>query len=328
MSDWHTDIRLLADIGGTNARFALETGDGDIGQVRVYACADYSGLVDAVRQYFSDMSLQQVSAAAIAIANPVDGDEVRMTNRDWSFSIEATRRALGFDTLLVVNDFTALAMALPKLNGAHWKQIGAGTPRKDGPIGVLGPGTGLGVSGLIKDREHWIPLASEGGHVTFSPVDDRDDAVLAYARQKWSHVSFERVAAGSGLSLIYDALAAGRGRAESGFAPERITDRAHRQDELAIDAIACFSGILGTLAGNLALTLGARGGVYVGGGVVQKLGTLFDARTFRQRFEQKGRFEAMLKTVPTYLITTEYPAFFGVSALLSDQLSRSGSGGT
>ncbi|VWB87141.1 bifunctional glucokinase/RpiR family transcriptional regulator [Burkholderia lata] len=312
--------RLLADIGGTNARFALEMGPGAIQYIRVYPCAEYPSIVEVIQQYLKDTEIGRVHNAAIAIANPIDGDHVRMTNHNWTFSIEAARRALGLDTLSVVNDFTALAMALTKLSGEQWRQFGAGTPRKESPIGLLGPGTGLGVSGLLYDRGHWVPLSSEGGHTTFSPVDTRDDIVLRYARQLWSHVSFERVAAGPGLSVIYDALATSRGRSATRFAPGQITDLAFAADEVANDAVTCFCGILGTLAGNLALTLCAKGGVYVGGGVIRKLDRLFDVETFRQRFEQKGRFEALLKGIPTYLITAEHPAFIGVAAILAERL--------
>ena len=199
--------RLLADIGGTNARFALETGPGEIGSVLVYPCANYPGVADVIKKYLKDTKIGRVNHAAIAIANPVDGDQVSMTNHDWSFSIEATRRALGFDTLLVVNDFTALAMALPGLTDAQRVQVGGGTRRPNSVIGLLGPGTGMGVSGLIPADDRWIALGSEGGHATFAPADEREDIVLQYARKKWSHVSFERVAAGPGIEVIYRALA-------------------------------------------------------------------------------------------------------------------------
>src|SRR6201996_2859491 len=156
--------RLLADIGGTNARFALEFGPDQIEQIRVYPCADYPGVADAVKKYLKDTKIGHVNHAAVAIANPVDGDEVKMTNHHWSFSIEATRRALGFDTLLVVNDFTALAMALPGLTDAQRVQVGGGSRRQNSVIGLLGPGTGMGVSGLIPADDRWIALGSEGGH--------------------------------------------------------------------------------------------------------------------------------------------------------------------
>ncbi|RKP50774.1 bifunctional transcriptional regulator/glucokinase [Trinickia fusca] len=322
--------RLLADIGGTNARFALETAPGDISQIRVYPCAEYPGVEDVLRKYLKDTKIGRVNHAAIAIANPVDGDQVSMTNHNWTFSIEATRRSLGFDTLLVVNDFTALAMALPGLTDAQRVHIGGGTRRQNSVIGLLGPGTGLGVSGLIPADDRWIALGSEGGHATFAPADEREDLVLHYARKKWSHVSFERVAAGPGIELIYRALAArDKKRVPASLDPADVVTRALAGEPLAAEAVDCFCGILGTFAGNIAVTLGALGGIYIGGGVVPKLGEFFARSSFRQRFEAKGRFEAYLANVPTYVITADYPAFLGVSAILAEQLSnRTGASGS
>ncbi|HEY2019741.1 bifunctional transcriptional regulator/glucokinase [Paraburkholderia sp.] len=319
--------RLLADIGGTNARFALETGPGEIGSVQVYPCADYAGVAEVITQYLKDMKIGRVNHAAIAIANPVDGDQVSMTNHDWTFSIEATRRALGFDTLLVVNDFTALAMALPGLTDAQRVQVGGGARRPNSVIGLLGPGTGMGVSGLIPADDRWIALGSEGGHATFAPADEREDIVLQYARKKWSHVSFERVAAGPGIEVIYRALAGrDKKRVASNIDTIEIVKRALDGEPLAAESVDVFCGILGTFAGNIAVTLGALGGIYIGGGVVPRLGEFFARSSFRKRFEAKGRFEAYLQSVPTYVITAEYPAFLGVSAILAEQLSNRAGG--
>jgi glucokinase len=319
--------RLLADIGGTNARFALETGPGEIGQVQVYPCADYPGVAEVIKKYLKDTKIGRVNHAAIAIANPVDGDQVSMTNHDWTFSIEATRRALGFDTLLVVNDFTALAMALPGLTDTQRVQVGGGARRPNSVIGLLGPGTGLGVSGLIPADDRWIALGSEGGHATFAPADEREDLVLQYARKKWSHVSFERVAAGPGIEVIYRALAArDKKRVPSNFDTSDVVKRALEGEPLAAESVDVFCGILGTFAGNIAVTLGSLGGIYIGGGVVPRLGEFFERSSFRKRFEAKGRFEAYLQSVPTYVITAEYPAFLGVSAILAEQLSNRAGG--
>ncbi|MEM5452192.1 MULTISPECIES: bifunctional transcriptional regulator/glucokinase [Paraburkholderia] len=321
--------RLLADIGGTNARFALETGPGEIGQVRVYPCAQYPGVAEVIQQYLKDNKIGRVNHAAIAIANPVDGDQVRMTNHDWTFSIEATRRSLGFDTLLVVNDFTALAMALPGLTDSQRVQVGGGQRRQNSVIGLLGPGTGLGVSGLIPADDRWIALGSEGGHASFSPQDEREDIVLQFARKKWPHVSFERVCAGPGLELIYRALAArDKKKLPADLGTAEVVQRAHDGEALALETVECFCGILGSFAGNIAMTLGSLGGIYIGGGVVPRLGDLFTRSSFRQRFEAKGRFDTYLSNVPTYVITAEYPAFLGVSAILAEQLSNRAGGGS
>ncbi len=320
-------VRLLADIGGTNARFALETGPGQFEQARVLPCADYPHLQAAVEAYLAQTGRPRLRHAAIAIANPVDGDRVRMTNHHWEFSIEATRRALGFETLLVVNDFTALAMSLPHLKTGQYVQIGGGAPQAKGVIGLVGAGTGLGVSGLIPTEDGWISLGSEGGHVSFAPSDPLELAVLQFAQRELGHVSAERLISGPGLALIYRALAAIDGLEAAPLEPAAITELA-RNAAAGPDNARCaaslrvFSGLLGGMAGNVALTLGALGGVYLGGGVVPKLGELFDQALFRARFEAKGRFASYLARIPTYLITTEHPAFLGVSAILSDELRR------
>ena len=314
--------RLLADVGGTHARFALEYGPGDVAQIGVYPCAGFPSLIDVIEQYLRDAQPDAaVRHAAVAIANPVEGDQVQMTNHAWHFSIEATRRALGCDTLLVVNDFTALALALPQLTEAQRLQVGGGVSRAQSVIGLVGAGTGLGASGLVPAGDRWIPLRSEGGHASFAPLDDRDAQVLDYARREYpEHVSYERLASGPGIELIYRALA---GRGAWPDAAE-IVLRARAGEAPAMETVDCFCGVLGNFAGNVALTLGAFGGVYVGGGVVPKLGELFTRSSFRARFEAKGRFAGYLSHIPTYVVTADYPAFLGASALLAEQLDVPG----
>ena len=328
--------RLLADIGGTNARFALECGPGRIGKIHTYPCANYPGIADAVGAFFGDVAedLKQYGPArhaAIAIANPIDGDEVTMTNHDWRFSIEATRQSLKLETLKVVNDFAALAQAVPALRPDQVRQVGTGIvhPTSVGAVGevrgVLGAGTGLGVAGLVYVDGRWTPIASEGGHASFAPLDAREDHILAFARAKWGHVSFERVASGPGIELIYAALAVRAGQsAESVDALDSaaIVERASQGDALANETVDVFCGVLGSFAGNVAITFGAQGGIYLGGGVVPKLGERFYTSPFRERFEQKGRFVRYLSIIPTYVITAENPAFIGASEILTATLAQ------
>lgn len=318
--------RLLADIGGTNARFALECAAGQVGQIEVLACEAYPTLAAALRAY---MALPGVAAccpapirhAAIAIANPVGGDFVRMTNHHWEFSIEALRQACGFDTLVVVNDFSALARALPHLAPEHKRQVGGGAPRPGSPLGLLGAGTGLGVSGLIPTGEGYTALQSEGGHATFSPANQIEVAILQFAWREFPHVSAERLLSGAGVELIYRALARYHDR-DAGPLPAPEISRRALSGECALcdEVIEIFCGMLGTVAGNLAVTLGAQGGIYIGGGIVPRLGQRFDASSFRRRFKDKGRFGSYLSQVPTYVITAPYPAFIGVSAILGERL--------
>jgi len=320
--------RLLADIGGTNCRFALELGPGQLSNIEVLACKAHPTLADAMRFYLASPAVQAAATAggairhaAIAIANPVNGDYVRMTNHHWEFSTEALRLACGLDTLLVVNDFSALARSLPHL--ADQKvQVGSGVAQADAPLGLLGAGTGLGVSGLIPCAGSWTALRSEGGHVTFAPANEQEVAILQYAWREFEHVSAERFLSGAGIELIYRALADRAGHPGESLDAAEIARRALSGEcTLCDEVLEAFCGMLGTVAGNLAVTLGASGGIYIGGGIVPRLGQRFYSSSFRRRFEQKGRFATYLAGVPTYVITAEYPAFVGVSAILSEKLS-------
>ena len=319
--------RLLADIGGTNARFAIEQAPGKIELIQVLPCADYASLDDALKAYLSGAAVQAACAAplrnaGLAIANPITGDMVRMTNHHWEFSIEALRQACGFSTLVVANDFTSLARALPHLAPDQKVQVGGGAAVPDTPLGLVGAGTGLGVSGLIPCKASWTALLSEGGHVTFSPANETEVAVLRFAWQEFEHVSAERFLSGDGIELLYRALAGHIGLPDEGLGAPEISRRALAQDcSLCDQAIEMFCGMLGTVAGNLAITLGAQGGIYIGGGIVPRLGQRFASSSFRARFEHKGRFVHYLAQVPTFVITAEYPAFLGVSAILSEKLA-------
>lgn len=315
--------RLLADVGGTNARFSLERAPGQIDTIRVLRCADYAEFADAFEAYIAESNNPPVRHAAVAIANPVQGDQIKMTNHHWEFSIEATRRRLNLDTLLMVNDFTALAMALPHLEQVHCEQVGGGKASPGGVIGLVGAGTGLGVGGLIPTEGRWIALGSEGGHVTFSPSDEREIAVLQYHRKVYPHVSAERLVSGPGIALIYQALAARSKDArsvETLETPEIIKRALAGTDPLCLEVVECFCAMLGTVASNVAVTMGTLGGLYIGGGIVPRLGEYFARSPFRSRFESKGRFADYLAQVPTYVITAPYPAFVGVAAILSEHL--------
>lgn len=319
--------RLLADIGGTYARFALETGPGEFTQMASLRCADHADFHAAVRAYLQSLSwpdgaVQQIAHAAIAIANPVEGDRVRMTNYHWQFSIDEMRQRLGFDTLVVVNDFTALAMALPRLAEVDVRQVGGGQARRPSVIGLLGAGTGLGVSGLIPAGEGWIALGTEGGHVNFGPRDEREMDILKFAWKTLDHVSYERLISGPGLELIYRALAERNGVADAPpLQAPAITQRALEDgDALCLETLEVFCGLLGTAAANLAVTLGSLGGIYIGGGIVPRLGEYFDRSPFRERFEDKGRFRDYVSAIPTFVITAENATFKGASAILENQL--------
>ena len=330
----HAQPRLLADIGGTNARFAMEIGKHDFAAIEVLPCNAYADLQSAIAAYLSSPAVlalslfpsqrQAVRHAAIAIANPVDGDLVRMTNHHWTFSIEALRQAAGFEHLVVVNDFSALAMSLPHLEAHERVQVGAGQAQQQRTIALIGPGTGLGVSGIIPAGNRWIPLCSEGGHVSFSPGNEMEIDILRAVLKEYPHVSAERLISGMGLELMYRVLAKMQHAPDvTEISAAEITGRAlDGSCAICMLTVENFCGMLGSVAGNLAMTLGATGGVYIGGGIVPRLGDFFMQSSFRRRFEAKGRFADYLSQIPTFLITAEYPAFLGVSALLNERLAE------
>ncbi|WP_296942093.1 glucokinase [uncultured Massilia sp.] len=321
--------RLLADIGATHARFALETAPGALRNVAVLLCDDYPGIVPLLEAYLAQTDGVRISHGAFALANPISGDLIRMTNRDWQFSTEEVRRTLGLNTLLIVNDFTALAMALPGFRAEDLLQVGGGKPAPNAVAGVLGPGTGLGVSGVIPTVDGFVTLGSEGGHVNFAPADEREFAILQYAWREWQHVSNERLLSGPGMEIVYRALALRNGvaapvRDAAGIVSCALDDR----DPLCLEVLECFCGMLGGAAANLAVTLGAFGGIFIGGGIVPRIAQWFATSPFRARFEAKGRFSSYLAQIPTYVIMTPNPALRGVSSILSEHLRNRGGANT
>lgn len=317
-------LRLLADIGGTYARFAMQQSGEPARKLRRYRCAAFPDLATAIRTYYRDakLTMRPPRIAAIAVAAPVIGDRVRMTNHPWAFSIAGTRRMLGFEVMVVVNDFLAIAESIPFLTAGEKRKIGGGKAASRAPIAVLGPGTGLGIGALIPDENSpaktavWHAIATEGGHATMSAGNEREIAVIGRIRRRHLHLSIERCLSGQGLVNLHRALAEIAGAKTPDLPPSAITRRARQGDPLARDAIAMFCGLLGATAGNLALTFGALGGVYVAGGIVPKLGPLFDSKLFRRRFIEKGRYRRYLSSIPTYVIIHPLPALIGLAALL------------
>ncbi len=309
---------LVADIGGSNARFAIarrEPGGVALDHMMAMRGADHADLVAAVEYYLRTTGAERPADAAIAIAGPVVGDRAEITNHTaWSFAIEATRRRLGLVRLAALNDFTAIALSLPHLGAADLRQIGGGTAASGAPIGVIGPGTGLGMSGVVRTAAGWAAIEGEGGHATFAPMSERESRIADLLRGRFGHVSWERVLSGPGLVNLYAAIAQLDGRAAEMLSPEAIAERG-RSGACALcrEALEIFCAALGTAAGSLALTLGARGGVFIGGGIVPRLGPFFDGSAFRARFESKGRLSDYVRPIPTFVITAANPGLIGAA---------------
>lgn len=307
-------LRLLADIGGTNARFAL-CEDLTISNQLQLRCADYPGIEHAVAHYLHSIGEQRpVQEAALAIAAPLSGDQVNMTNHSWRFSVNALRQKLAWRRLIVLNDFTALAMAIRHLPEHELLQVGGIKHASAAPIALLGAGTGLGVSGLVHAGEHWWPLQGEGGHVSLAPGNEREAAVLRQLWQRFDHVSAERVLSGPGLVNLYTALCELDDVTAQAYEAADITEQGlNRRCAQCSEALEMFCGLLGSMAGNLVLTLGATHAVYVGGGIVPRLGEYFERSAFRRRFEGKGRFVEYLRPVPVFVINSAQPALVGLA---------------
>jgi glucokinase len=315
---------LVADIGGTNARFGwVPEGTSTVSHVATLPTAGHAGPAAAAAAYLAGLAQNLGSAyrppraAAFAVATAVGQDHIAFTNNGWAFSRREVQATLRLDPLLMLNDFEALALSLPRLQPSQvraWPGVApaaAGAPRS--ALAVIGPGTGLGVAGLVPAADgSWVAVPGEGGHATLSAADDFDAALLAAVRREHPHVSAERLLSGIGLPALHGAVAAVLGQPAAPLAAEQIVERG-----LAGSCAVCsrtldaFCALLGSFAGNVALVLGARGGVYIGGGIVPRLGERFFQSTFRQRFEAKGRFQAYLQPIPTLLITDTLAALNG-----------------
>jgi glucokinase len=310
--------RLVGDIGGTNARFAtIAHPGGGLEAVQSLPCADFGGPREAIEHYLAHSGQARPRWCAFGIANPVDGDAVRMTNHHWAFSIRALQAELGLERLVVLNDFTALALALPALEPGDMFQVGGGSAVPHRAIGLLGAGTGLGISGLVPCGDAYAPIEGEGGHVTLAASDAQEAALIAWLAARYPHVSAERALSGPGLANLYAAHAALAGQAAEPLEASDISARGLAGTcPLCTAALRSFCALLGTVAADLALTLGARGGIYIGGGIVPKLGDFFARSPFRARFEHKGRFGDYLARIPTYVIRGPYAALLGAARAL------------
>jgi glucokinase len=325
---------LVADIGGTNARFGwLASCAGPVEHVATIPAAGHAGPAEAAQDYLQQLALRLGTgyrpprAGAFAVATAVGGDRVEFTNSGWAFSRRDTQRALALDELLLLNDFEALAMSLPRLHGAQIRPFGsaplppAGAPAA-GTLAVVGPGTGLGVAGLVPTRQGWVAVPGEGGHASLSAADDFEAALLAAVHRFYAHVSAERLLSGIGLPVLHAAVGHVLGQAAEPLSTEQIVQRGlARSDEACSRTVDSFCALLGSFAGNVALILGARGGVYIGGGIVPRLGERFFESRFRERFEAKGRFQGYLQAIPTALITDTLAALTG-AALALEQARR------
>ncbi|MER6951504.1 glucokinase [Nonomuraea sp. NPDC000554] len=309
---------LVADIGGTNARFGLVTSPGARpSHVAVLAGADHPSLPEAVAAYLAELAGGvRPGAACLAVAGPVEGERYRLTNSAWAGSV----RELDVPFAALLNDFEALAVSLPHLGGDDLVSLGGPDPSY-GVKAVLGPGTGLGVGGLVPSGEGWTPIPGEGGHVTVPVQDERElELVRALRAQGLGHVVAEHVLSGPGLARLHRALAAVNGVSAPVLSASDIVARV--DDSLCAETVEVFCGMLGSFAGNVALTLGARGGVYLGGGVLPRIVDRVRASDFRARFTANPDMSGYLAAIATTLIVAPQPALTGAAAWLAQLAAR------
>lgn len=326
---------LVADIGGTHARFALahwRDGELSVDAPSVWLTALHASLDAALETFLAEKGKPRLDAVAVCAAGPVKGEGaaalIDMTNCPWEVSVAALSRATGVARPILMNDFAALALAVPHLRESELHKLGGSAPDPKAPIAILGPGTGLGVAALVPDRNGtYIAVPGEGGHVDLAPTDARELAILYQLMQEHGHVSLERVLSGPGLVSLYMAIGALDGTAEKSrpTAVDIATRARLGTSQTAKEAVSLFCGWLGSAAGNLALTLGAKGGVYIGGGIIpgwlaqpnssvnEQTAPLFNPALFRHRFEAKGRFKTYLATIPVNVIMRDDPALLGLA---------------
>ena len=312
---------LVGDIGGTNCRLATcDPVNGEISEITIFPVEELDSLEQALNTYRAAKPEHSFLQAAISIANPITGDQIAMTNAHWDFSIERTRQNCQLDRLVMLNDWESVALSLPSLQTSDLEHINNRRGNEFGNRALCGVGTGLGAAGLVGgNNSDWLPVAGEGGHTSFSPLDQEEIKILETLRENHEHVSFERILSGAGLVNLHQAISRNAGVKCKSKSPEEIVRQASQANDLiCVQTVEVFCRTLGNFAGNLSLTLGATGGIYIGGGVVQRINQLgiFNKKEFLSGLTRKGRLSEWLNDIPAYLLKTPYAGLIGSAVAL------------
>lgn len=316
---------VVADIGGTNARFALATSQQTDGlysfeHVQIFKGKDYDSFESALATYLGGLESVKPTAMCAAIAGPVLGDTVQMTNISWKFSCQAIAEKFGLQAFVAMNDFAAVAAGVPLMTADHLVTFKQGQAAEGGNKAVFGPGTGLGVAGIIRYQDLWLPNPCEGGHVNIAPSTDFEADVLKAAMATLGHVSAESFISGPGLVNLYQAVSAVEDNSAQNYTPADITSKAlDGSDAHCVTTLNTFCSFLGSFAGNLALTYGATGGVYMAGGILPRFKEFVLNSNFANKFASKGPMSAYVENVPAYLVDHSELAFNGAAAWLAQQ---------
>ena len=315
---------LVADIGGTNARLALvDLETLEISEIRQFPCAEHNGIEAAAEIYLAGLK-ERPRQGAVAVAAPLGGGKIKLTNSTWSFTAESLASATSLDDILLLNDFEALSLSLPHLWAEELHQIGGDVPAPRATKVVLGPGTGIGVAALVWSAADWIAVPSEGGHISLAAHSRHEFELVERLRGSHDHLSAERVLSGPGLANLYRVIADSHGVAAEPLQPNDVlTLGLAGSGPLAVEALALFVTWLGAFAGDLALAFCARGGVYLGGGIVPKIVSALSRGAFREAFEAKGRMRSLLAPIPAFVILTEFATLRGAAVGLRANVLRS-----
>ena len=322
------NLLLVADIGGTNARFGLVEYDPAknqaSGKVNYTAqqqitlkCADYPDMASMIKACCVELGINMPAHACLAIAGPIEHGQAAMTNLSWKFSIASLRDQLGMQTLHVINDFASLAYAVPFLAEDELVTLYSAKPNPDAPIVVMGPGTGFGMAGLIPQHGNWAIIPTEGGHASFAPTNEKEMAIKSYLLKEQSHVSVENILSGGGLVNLYRALAYNAGVEAKAYTPADVSIKGiNNEDPVCREAVVTFCEVLGEVAGDKALSWGAKGGVVIGGGITPKLVNILHDTHFQERYINKGPMTKYVSEIPIHLIVNDKAALVGSAAWL------------
>lgn len=317
-------LLLVADIGGTNARFGLVEQAINTSKINYVAskqitlkCSEYPGMGSMIKACCTKLGIDIPEYACLAIAGPIENGFAQMTNLEWKFSIDELRDQLGMKTLHVINDFAALAYATPFLQESEIKTLYAANSNPDAPIVVMGPGTGFGMAQLVPDDGHWKIIPTEGGHASFAPTNEKEMAIKSFLMKEQAHVSVENILSGGGLVNIYRGLAHAAGVEAQKFSPAEVSTKGlANEDALCREAVLTFCSVLGAVAGDKALSTGARGGVVIGGGITPKLMSLLPESKFLKCYKNKGPMSGYVSDISIKVIVNDTAALVGSAAWL------------
>lgn len=322
-------LLLVADIGGTNGRFGLVEFDAEKnrtnGKINYTAerqitlrCADYADMATMIKACCTEFNIDIPVHACLAIAGPIENGQASMTNLNWKFSIDGLRDQLGMTTLHVINDFASLAYAVPFLNENELITLyDSHKSNAEAPIVVMGPGTGFGMAALVPSENNWRIIPTEGGHASFAPTNEKELDIKSFLLKEQNHVSVENILSGGGLVTLYRALAHSAGVEAKPFTPADVSTKGlSNEDALCREAVLTFCDVLGEVAGDKALSLGAKGGVVIGGGITPKLIDLLPESHFLERYKNKGPMAGYVSDISIRLIINDKAALVGSAAWL------------